>query len=177
MKGGVAVDKGVAFFGNYAGQFYAVDADERPGEVDSAAQRASSFGRAGSIYSTPAVAYGRVYAGNIDSRVYSFSEKTGEVAWSQSTGAEVYSAPAVADDARDARPRCTSARWTTTSTRSTRRRARCGGSRHRRADPRRRERDRALVYVSVIGPNIGTFGYNVKTGKKDCTTRSASTTR
>jgi outer membrane protein assembly factor BamB len=118
------------------------------------------------VYSTPAVAWGRVYLGGLDGRVYSFVEKTGELAWSQSTGAEVYPSPAVADTphspptvyvgsqdkhfyALDARTG--EVRW-----------------------------DRSVhgpvlgsssvvgetVYVSVIGPNIGTFGYSVKKGKK-----------
>ncbi len=57
----------------------------------------SSFGATGRIYSTPAVAYGRVFVGSIDSRVYSFDADTGALAWSQSTGDWVYSAPAVAE--------------------------------------------------------------------------------
>jgi outer membrane protein assembly factor BamB len=56
-----------------------------------------SFGRAGNFYGTPAVAFGRVYAGNTDGRVYSFAASSGKLAWSHSTGAFVYAAPAVAD--------------------------------------------------------------------------------
>ena len=55
-----------------------------------------SFGRAGSFYSTPAVAYGRVYLGSNDGRVYSFDKNTGELAWTYSTGDWVYSGPSVA---------------------------------------------------------------------------------
>src|SRR5215218_8471207 len=43
-------------------------------------------GDSGAFYSTPAVAYGRVYAGNNDSRVYSYDTSNGELAWSYSTG-------------------------------------------------------------------------------------------
>jgi outer membrane protein assembly factor BamB len=43
------------------------------------------------------VAYGRVYVGAFDGRVYSLDEETGSVAWSFSTGAEVYPGPVVAD--------------------------------------------------------------------------------
>ena len=109
------------------------------------------------------MAWGRVYLGGLDGRVYSFVEKTGELAWSHSTGAEVYPSPAVAETphspptvyvgsqdkhfyALDARTG--EVRW-----------------------------DRSVggivlgsssvvgetVYVSVIGPNIGTFGYDVET--------------
>jgi len=51
----------------------------------------------GNFYSTPAVAYGRVYAGNTDGKVYSFSAASGQLAWSKSTGGYVYSSPAVAN--------------------------------------------------------------------------------
>ena len=50
----------------------------------------------GRFYSTPAVAFGRVYAGNNDTRVYSFDHKDGTIAWTYSTGGYVYSGPAVA---------------------------------------------------------------------------------
>jgi outer membrane protein assembly factor BamB len=56
-----------------------------------------SFGRAGNFYGTPAVAFGRVYAGNTDGRVYSFAASSGKLAWAHSTGNYVYGAPAVAD--------------------------------------------------------------------------------
>jgi outer membrane protein assembly factor BamB len=38
-----------------------------------------------------------VYIGNTDGRVYSFSATTGRLAWATSTGAYVYSSPAVAN--------------------------------------------------------------------------------
>jgi outer membrane protein assembly factor BamB len=56
-----------------------------------------SFGRAGNFYGTPAVKFGRLYAGNTDGRVYSFAASSGKLAWSHSTGNYVYAAPAVAD--------------------------------------------------------------------------------
>jgi outer membrane protein assembly factor BamB len=95
VKGGVAVHDGVAFFGNYAGELYAVRTSDGSVKWQTGTQ-GSSFGRTGRIYSTPAVAFGRVYVGSVDNRVYSFDEDTGELAWSQSTGYWVYSAPAVA---------------------------------------------------------------------------------
>jgi outer membrane protein assembly factor BamB len=166
VKGGVALDKGEAFFGNYAGHFYAVDASSGKLIWEQSAE-GLSFGRDGSFYSTPAVAYGRVYAGSKDSRVYSFSEKTGEIAWSHSTGAEIYPAPAVADVpgapptvyigsldhhfyALDAKTGAE--RWNVD----------VGGPILGAASVIGKS-----VYVSVIGPNIGTFGYDAKTGKKD----------
>ena len=54
------------------------------------------FGTSGAFYSTPAVAFGRVYAGNNDTRVYSFDRHDGTIAWTYSTGGYAYSGPAVA---------------------------------------------------------------------------------
>src|SRR4029078_3867019 len=56
-----------------------------------------SFGRAGNFYGTPAVKFGRIYAGNTDGRVYSFAASSGKLAWSHSTGGCVYAGTAVAD--------------------------------------------------------------------------------
>jgi outer membrane protein assembly factor BamB len=61
------------------------------------------LGASGQFYSTPAVAYGRVYAGNTDGRVYSYDSSDGTLAWSFSTGGYVYSAPALANT-RHVRP-------------------------------------------------------------------------
>jgi outer membrane protein assembly factor BamB len=55
------------------------------------------FGASGQFYSTPAVAYGRVYSGNNDGRVYSFDISDGTLAWTYSTGGYAYSGPTVAN--------------------------------------------------------------------------------
>jgi outer membrane protein assembly factor BamB len=55
----------------------------------------ASLNRSGNFYSTPAVAYGRVYLGNTDSFVYSFVARTGQLAWRHGTGSYVYGASAV----------------------------------------------------------------------------------
>jgi outer membrane protein assembly factor BamB len=52
---------------------------------------------AGAFYGTAAVAFGRVYAGSKDGRIYSFNKETGDVAWSHTIGGEVYAGAAVAD--------------------------------------------------------------------------------
>jgi outer membrane protein assembly factor BamB len=165
VKGGAALHKGTLYVGNYAGELYAIDASNGQVKWQNGTQ-GGSFGVTGRIYSTPAVAFGRVYVGSIDSRVYSFEADSGELAWSQSTGDWVYPAPAVADtprsqptvyigskdkhfyalDAEDG-----SVRW---------------------------EQDLGAiilgaasvigetVYVAGIGPNVGSFGFNVKDGDK-----------
>ena len=53
------------------------------------------FGGRGQFYSTPAVAYGRVYIGSTDGKVYSFGATSGKLRWSQGTGGYVYASPAV----------------------------------------------------------------------------------
>ena len=48
------------------------------------------------FYSTPAVAYGRVYNCNTDGKMNSFASRDGKLAWSKGTGGYVYESPAVA---------------------------------------------------------------------------------
>src|SRR4051794_16666088 len=165
VKGALAYDDGTLFATNYAGEVLAVDAGN--GHVKwTANTQGGGFLRGGGVYSTPAVAYGRVYLGGLDGRVYSYEEETGDLAWSQSTGAEVYSSPAVADTphapptvfigsqdkhfyALDAKTGAI--RWEHYLN------GNILGS------PSVVDR---TVYVSVIGPNIGTFAYAVKKGQK-----------
>lgn len=95
IKGAPAYEDGTLFVGDYGGVVTAVRA--KTGAIKWQSDGlGSSFGRAGSFYSTPAVAYGRVYLGSNDGRVYSFDKNTGELAWTHSTGGWVYSGPTVA---------------------------------------------------------------------------------
>lgn len=99
IKAAPAFDSGVLYVGTYSGVMYAVRA--RNGDIVWQSDAlGGSFGTAGAFYATPAVAFGRVYSGNNDSRVYSFDQETGELAWSYSTGDYVYSGTAVADTKR-----------------------------------------------------------------------------
>jgi outer membrane protein assembly factor BamB len=166
VKGGVAVDKGIAYFGNYAGEVWAVKASNG-GVVWRTGTQGASLGRTGRIYSTPAVAFGRVYVGSIDSRIYSFVQKTGELAWSHSTGDWVYPGPAVADPER-AGPTVFSGskdqnlyaldaedghvRW----------QKRVGGVVLGAASVLG-----DVVYVGVLGPKTGTVGFDVADGSKE----------
>jgi outer membrane protein assembly factor BamB len=81
IKAAPAYYGGRLYVGDYGGDMNAVEATGVSG---------------GEFYSTPAVAYGRVYAGNNDDRVYSFDLSDGELAWTYSTGGYAYSAPTVA---------------------------------------------------------------------------------
>lgn len=96
IKSAVAYHKGTIFGSNYGGEFFAIDASDG-GVKWSTPIIGGAFGRGGGSYSTPAIAYGRVYVGALDSRVYSLDIDTGAIAWTFSTGAEVYPGPAVAD--------------------------------------------------------------------------------
>jgi outer membrane protein assembly factor BamB len=165
VKGALAYDRGTVFATNYAGEVWALDAGN--GHVKwTAHTQGAGFLRGGGVYSTPAVAWGRVYLGGLDGRVYSYVEKTGELAWSHSTGAEVYPSPAVADTpqspptvylgsqdknfyALDARTGAV--RWQKSIDGIVLGSSSVVGE---------------TVYVSAIGPNIGTFGFDVKNGKK-----------
>lgn len=102
VKAAPAYENGVLYAGNYSGIMSAVKASN--GKVKWQSDSLGlSLGRAGAFYATPAVAFGRVYSGNNDSRVYSFDAKTGELAWTYSTGSYVYSGTAVADT-KDTQP-------------------------------------------------------------------------
>jgi outer membrane protein assembly factor BamB len=97
VKGGLALDRGRLIFGDYGGQVTAIRrADGR--QLWKTGTSGGAFGlRSGNFYATPAVAYGRVYLGNTDGFVYSFSASTGSLAWRHKTGAYVYSSPAISD--------------------------------------------------------------------------------
>ena len=102
IKGGPAVDNGIAYVGAYGGTVAAVRVAGGRVKWSSGSQDAGLSGT-GNFYATPTVAFGRVYIGNTDGRVYSFEKETGDLAWSQSTGDFVYAA-AVAADTTDTPP-------------------------------------------------------------------------
>ena len=72
---------------------YALNA--RTGKLVWKAGAQARLGSSGTFYSTPAVAYDRVYIGSTDRKVYSFGATTGKLRWSHGTGGYVYSSPAV----------------------------------------------------------------------------------
>ena len=65
-------------------------------QVWSSSSRGGILG-SGNFYATPAVAYGRVFIGNTDGRVYAYGAKTGHLLWAKKTGGYVYSSAAIAD--------------------------------------------------------------------------------
>ncbi|MEK6251226.1 MAG: PQQ-binding-like beta-propeller repeat protein [Actinomycetota bacterium] len=96
VKAAPAYQDGILYAGDYGGCMNAVNSHGGKIKWQSSSQ-GLGLGTTGAFYSTPAVAFGRVYSGNNDHRVYSFSAKDGTLAWSHSTGSYVYSGPTVAD--------------------------------------------------------------------------------
>src|SRR4051812_3439729 len=89
VKAGLAMDHDRnLYFGSYGGTLYSIRAR------DGSRRWSSSAG--GNFYSTPAVAYDRVYLGSTDGNIYSFGAQTGRLAWRHNTGGYVYGSPAVA---------------------------------------------------------------------------------
>jgi outer membrane protein assembly factor BamB len=96
IKAAPAYRHGILYVGDYGGCMTAVNSHSGKIKWQSSSQ-GLGLGTTGRFYSTPAVAFGRVYSGNLDHRVYSFDASDGELAWSHSTGDYVYSGPTVAD--------------------------------------------------------------------------------
>jgi outer membrane protein assembly factor BamB len=80
---------------DYQAAMFCLDADDGHLLWRTNTSKVPPFGRGG-FYSSPAIAFGRVYAARDDGTVYAFDEKTGKVAWSYPTGNYVYGSPAVA---------------------------------------------------------------------------------
>ncbi|MBV8480707.1 MAG: PQQ-binding-like beta-propeller repeat protein, partial [Actinobacteria bacterium] len=94
IKGAIAFAGGHLFVGAYDGHVYCLSQSGRTLWRGTAQPRL--FGSS-DFYSTPAVAYGRVYIGSTDGKVYAFGAATGHRLWSHSTGGYVYSSPAVSN--------------------------------------------------------------------------------
>jgi len=96
VKAAPAFEGGTLYVGDYGGNLNAVRAKD--GRIRwQTGDLGQGIAGSGRIYSTAAVAFGRVYAGNVDNRVYSYDAETGEIAWTFSVGHYVYSGIAAAD--------------------------------------------------------------------------------
>ena len=102
VKGAPALENGVVYVGAYGGTVAALRLGGGGIKWTSGSQ-GGGLGGSGNFYATPTVAFGRVYVGNTDGRMYSFEKDTGNLAWSHSTGDYVYAA-AVAADTDDTPP-------------------------------------------------------------------------
>lgn len=95
VKASPTLVNGVLYFGDYAGDVQAIS--ERTGRrIWSAGSEGAPLG-SGTFYSTAAYAYGRIYLGNTDGRIYAYDAGSGELAWAVQTGAYVYASPSVAE--------------------------------------------------------------------------------
>jgi outer membrane protein assembly factor BamB len=99
VKSAPAFRDGVLFVGDYGGYMNAVRASTGK-LLWQSGSLGPGFAASGAFYSTPAVAFGRVYAGNNDGRVYSYDQQDGTLAWTHSTGGYVYSGPVAASTER-----------------------------------------------------------------------------
>jgi outer membrane protein assembly factor BamB len=96
VKHGPAVVGGRVYFADYGGVMYCLRASDGHQIWRTATSGLASGFSAGTFYSTPAVAYGRVYIGNTDDKVYSFVAATGQLAWTHTMPNWAYGSPAVA---------------------------------------------------------------------------------
>jgi outer membrane protein assembly factor BamB len=95
IKGAIASAGGRLYVGSYDGHLYCLSTAGR--QLWRASGQPRLYGN-GRFYSTPALAYERVYIGSTDGKVYSFGATTGKLRWSSSTGGYVYASPAVWND-------------------------------------------------------------------------------
>ena len=102
VKAAPAYSNGIIYIGDYSGELSAIRASDGSIKWQTGSQ-GTSFGRTGQFYATAAVAFGRVYVGNTDGRMYSFDQQTGKLLWSHSTSNYVY-AGAVAAQTADTPP-------------------------------------------------------------------------
>ena len=94
VKAAVAISGNRLFFGSYDHHVYALNLKTGKLIWKAAAQK-RLYRHRGTFYSGPAVAYGRVYIGGTDGKVYSFGATSGKTRWVHGTGGWVYSSPAV----------------------------------------------------------------------------------
>jgi outer membrane protein assembly factor BamB len=95
LKAAPAIGNGVAYIGDYSGTMSAVRISD--GSIKWQSDSQGTGYAAGAFYGTAAVAFGRVYAGAKDGRVYSFNKDNGDVVWSHTIGGQVYPGVAAAD--------------------------------------------------------------------------------
>jgi outer membrane protein assembly factor BamB len=96
VKASIAIDGGRAFFGDYGGRMYSLRVRDGHQLWKTSTAGLSGGLRAGNFYSSPAVAYGRVYVGNTDNKVYSFVAATGQLAWTSTLPYWAYGSPGTA---------------------------------------------------------------------------------
>ncbi len=95
IKASPSYDAGRVYVGDYESVMFAVDAKTGKEVWRSNTSTQPPFGQGG-FYSSPAIAFGRVFAARDDGTVFAFEQEGGKVDWSFPTGGAVYGSPAVA---------------------------------------------------------------------------------
>jgi outer membrane protein assembly factor BamB len=95
VKASPTLKDGVLYFGDYSGNVQAIS--ERTGRRLWISGSEGALLGSGTFYSTCAAAYGRIFLGNTDGRIYAYDAASGHLDWAVQTGAYVYASPAVAD--------------------------------------------------------------------------------
>lgn len=93
VNSSAAYDDNTIYIGGEEGTLFALNA--WTGALRWRASSYSRFGRREQFYPTPVVAYGRVFAANVDGTVYAFGAKSGRLLWARTAGTYVYTSPAV----------------------------------------------------------------------------------
>jgi outer membrane protein assembly factor BamB len=94
VKASPTLKNGTLYFGDYSGNLQAIG--ERTGHLFWRSGSEGAVVGSGTFYSTAAVAFGRVFLGNTDGRIYAYDQRSGSLDWAVQTGAYVYASPAVA---------------------------------------------------------------------------------
>jgi outer membrane protein assembly factor BamB len=96
IKASPSFHRGRLFVADYESGMFCLDASSGRLLWRTNTSKVPPFGEGG-FYSSPAVAFGRVYAGRDDGTIYAFDERTGKVDWTFATHNFVYGSPAVAE--------------------------------------------------------------------------------
>jgi outer membrane protein assembly factor BamB len=97
VKASLALSGPNVVVGDYAGRITAFTRKDGA-VVWQATSPGPRFAGSGRFYAGPAVAYGRVYVGNVNGYVVALDADTGALAWTRALGDYVYSSAAVADE-------------------------------------------------------------------------------
>lgn len=95
IKASPSFHDGRLFVADYESGMFCLDAKDGKLLWRTNTSKVAPFGRGG-FYSSPAVAFGRVYAARDDGTVYAFNERSGKVEWAFPTDNFIYGSPAVA---------------------------------------------------------------------------------
>ena len=95
IKASPSFHQGLIYVGNYQSGMLALSAKTGKVVWRTNTSKQEPFSKGG-FYSSPAIAFGHVYAARDDGVVFAFDRKSGKIAWSFPTGGAVYGSPAVA---------------------------------------------------------------------------------